>query len=363
MGRHKKEKVEETVEQIEIVAGQIEQGTAQEDTDEILEFTSYGADVFDLIAGGGAPFGKVVNLIGDNSVGKSFIASEIVAAARKKYGKDVDWYYDDAEAGYSFNSRAIWNFDIITEDMEPSETIEEFALHIDKCLDKIKPGKKFIYILDSFDALSSMAELEEFENKMEAVENGKAVAGSYGQGKSKGTNQFFRVLVNKIKNKDCLLVIISQVRENIGASKWEPKYRRNGGKSLDLYACQIFWLAVAEKYTKKDTVIGVGVNIKNSKNKAGKPYREGYIDIIFDFGLDNVSSNIKYLYDLKTDGGKDTKGKKKEVLEWDGTGYDLPGLIQYIEDNNLERELSRRVYAKWNDFEQSLVSSERKRRY
>lgn len=359
MGRPKKVAAED----LENMASQIEKGQ-EDETEEsgIVEFTTYGADVFDLMAGGGAPFGKVVNIVGDNSVGKSFIASEIVACARKKYGKDLTWYYDDAEAGYSFDSNAIWGFDIITDDMEPSETIEEFALHVDRCLDKIKPGKKFIYIVDSFDALSSVTEQGEFEDKMNAVEKGKDIAGSMGMTKAKGTNQFFRILVNKIKEKDCLLVIISQVRENIGAKVWEPKYRRNGGKSLDLYACQIFWLAVAEKYKKKDIIYGVGVHAKNTKNKVGKPYRECYFDIIFDFGLDNVASNVKYLYDLKTDGGKDTKSAKT-VLKWDEKDFDLPALIRHIETENLERELTRRVYTKWDGVEKSIASTDRKRRH
>jgi len=357
-------KVEVSQEGIDVskLAEDIENGFPEDEVDEVVEFTSYGTDVFDLIAGGGAPFGKMVNIIGDNSVGKSFIASEIVAQARKKYEKDLVWYYDDAEAGYSFSSQKIWGFDLITEEMEPSETIEDFALNVEKFLAKLKPKQKGIYIVDSFDALSSAQEHEEYEDKMKAVEKGTKIAGTYAQGKAKGTNQFFRIMVNKLKQKNCLLVIISQVRENIGAGLYAPKYRRNGGKSLDLYACQIFWLAVADKYTKKDAVYGVCVNIKNTKNKVGKPYREGFIDIIFEFGLDNVASSLKYLYELKTDRGKDSK-KAAKLLNWDEKEFDLEELIRHIEGNNLERELSRRVYKKWKDFEDSLEFSDRKRRH
>lgn len=360
-GRPKKEEIDTGTDIGEIV-DQIVDGFPEEEEDKVLEFTSYGTDVFDLIAGGGAPFGKMINLVGDNSVGKSFISSEIVAQARLKYKDKLVWYYDDAEAGYSFDSKKIWGFEVVEESMTPSETIEEFALNVDKFLNKLKPGQKGIYIVDSFDALSSMQEHEEFEDKMNAIEKGEEIKGTYAQGKAKGTNQFFRIMVNKLKKHDCLLVIVSQVRENIGAGLYAPKYRRNGGKSLDLYACQIFWLAVAEKYVKKDTVYGVCVNVKNTKNKAGKPYREGYIDIIFDFGLDNVVSNIKYLYDLKTGTGKDSK-KSAKALEWDGEVSDIDSLVDHIESNNLERELTRRVYKKWQEFEKSLESSGRKRRH
>jgi RecA/RadA recombinase len=327
-----------------------------------IEFTSYGSDVFDLIAGGGSPFGKVINIIGDNSVGKSLVASEIIAHARKKYGKDLLWYYDDAEAGYSFDSKAIWGFEMITDAMVPSDTIEDFALHVDRTLSKMKKGQKLIYIVDSFDGLTSVGEQEEFEEKMTAIEKDKDVKGTYGQAKAKGTNQFFRIMANKIKDKDCLLIIISQVRENIGAGPYAPKLRRNGGKSLDLYACQIFWLAVAEKYLRKGTVIGVGIQIKNTKNKVGKPYREGYMDLVFDYGIDNISSNLKYFYELKTDKGKDKEKIGTIELDWDGEKFSFNKLISHIEEKGLESKLTEKVYKKWNDFENS-ISTERKRRF
>ena len=328
---------------------------------DVVEFSSYGSDVFDCVAGGGAPWRRIINLIGDNSVGKSLIASEIVSGARKKYGKDMVWIYDDCESGYSFDSKAIWGFDMIPEGTPRSETIEQFSLNMDRALKKLKDGQKLLYIVDSFDGLSSETEFEEFEAKMKAIEKGNKPDGTYGMAKGKGTNQFFRVMTNKIENKDCMLVIVSQVRENIGAGPYQPKFRRNGGKSLDLYACQIFWLAVAEKYKKKDTVIGVGIQVKNTKNKVGKPYREGHFDILFDYGIDNVASNIKYLYSLKTDGGKDTSKKSASELDWDGVLYDMNSLIDHIEKNSLERTLTRRVRNKWKEFEDSIKTDRKKR--
>jgi len=291
------------------------------------------------------------------------VASEIIAHARKKYGKDLIWYYDDTEAGYSFDSMKLYGFEMITEDMVRSETIEEFSLHMDRTLSKMKSNQKLIYIVDSFDGLSSEQELEEFEAKLVAVEKDKKIAGSMGMSKGKGTNQFFRVMKNKIKDKNCLLVIVSQVRENIGAGMFEPKLRRNGGKSLDLYACQIYWLAVVEKYKMKDTVIGVCAKIKNTKNKVGKAYREGYMDLLFEYGIDNISSNLKYLYDLKTDGGKDSGKTAMKELEWDGAKFTFDKLIDHIEKNELERSLTRKVKQKWAEFEASISSDFRKRRF
>jgi recombination protein RecA len=351
----KKEEVEEAVSQIENMKSEV--------GDPVLEFVSYGTDIFNLIAGGGAPFKRVINIVGDSSTGKSFLASELIAKARQEYGDSLEWIYDDSESGYSFNSKQIWGFDMITPQMPRSTTIEEFALNVDRAVEKLKSGKKLIYIVDSFDSLSSAAEIDEFEEKLEAVEKGKEIKGSYGQGKAKTTNQFFRTTINKINDKDVLLVIISQIRENLNAGMFGQKYYRAGGKSLEFYSAQVFWLAIAEKFERKGVPIGVCIQIKNTKNKTAKPYRHGFIEIIYDYGADNTASNIKYLYGLKTELGKDVGKLSKTTLNWDGSDFSYPELVEYIESENLEEELTRRVYKKWHDFEKEIATNGRKRRY
>lgn len=361
-GRPKKEEIDTGTDIGEIV-DQIVDGFPEEEEDKVLEFTSYGADIFDLIAGGGAPFKRVVNLVGDSSTGKSFLASELIARARKNYGKNFEWVYDDSESGYSFDSNSIWGFEMITPDMPRSTTIEEFALNVDRAVDKLKPGKKLIYIVDSFDSLSSAAEIEEFEKKLDAVEKNKEIKGTYGQGKAKTTNQFFRTTINKINDKDVLLVIISQIRENLNAGMFGAKYYRAGGRSLEFYSSQVFWLAIAEKFDKKGIHTGICIQIKNTKNKTAKPYRQGFIEVIFDYGIDNTASNIKYLYGLKTELGKDSSKLSKSELKWDEKEMSYSELLKYIEDNNLEEELTRRVKRKWYDFEREIATTDRKKRY
>lgn len=357
---------------VEDIAAQVEENYEKEnDIEKVVEFTSTGSDIYDLIGGGGNPWGKMVNVIGDNSTGKTLFACELIAQAHKKYGKDLEFVYDNAESGFSFDSKTIWGLDI--EGDQHSETLEEFALTIERKIDGLKKGKKLIYVVDSLDALSSIDERKDYDKKMIAVEKGNKVDGTYGTSKAKGLHQFFRIMVNKIGQKDVLLVIISQVKENISSAMFAPKYIRTGGKSLDFYAAQIFWYAVTEKYGDKGRPTGVGIKVTNTKNKVGLPYRYGYVDILFDYGVDNLTSNLKFLYDLKTAEGKDKgsiTGKneegKKEVkmaeLDWDGAVYSYKELIKHIEENNLERELTKRVRKKWRNIEDSL-KTDRKRKY
>lgn len=376
-GRPRKECVleegKEAENEITGIAEQIEEGFPEEEEERDLEFFSTGSTIFDLILGKGICFKKMLNIVGPSSSGKSFIISEIIASARKIYGDKLKFVYLDCEAGYSFSSKSIWGFDIVDGNNPKIDTVEEFAIEIDKALDKIKPDEKLIYVIDSYDALTSETETEEYDKKLDSIAKGKKADGSFGMAKAKFINSFFRMQIRKIKEKNCLFIVASQTRDNINGGMFAPAKKRNGGDSLQFYSAAVIWLRVAEKYGKDGHQTGISVHIKNDKNKLGKPFREGYIDIIFDYGLDNVASNIKFLYDLYTaEGktkkqvfGKDDAGKKSEPmkLKWDGEEFLYKDLIRHIESNSLERTLERRVKQKWSELDSNDEYSDRKRRY
>jgi len=359
------------------IAGQIEKGIKEIEDNRSLEFFSTGSDIFDLICGKGVCFGKMINIIGGSSSGKSFICSEIIARARKIYGNKIKWNYKDCEAGYSFDSQALWGLDIVDENSAEVDTVEDFAIDIRNELGKLKSDEKLVYVLDSYDALSSFEASKNYNKKLTAIEKGNKVDGDYGMTKAKFINEFFRETIREIKEKNCLWIILSQTRDNIGAGTFAPAKKRNGGDSLQFYSAIVLWLRVAEKYGKQGRQTGISVHIKNDKNKLANPFREGYIDIIFDYGIDNIGSNIKFLYDLYTPEGyvKDSvegKAKKKKdgteetkvaMLDWDGQEYTYKELIKYVEANNLERVLTGRVKQKWAELERNLDFEGRKKRY
>lgn len=345
MGRRKKTEVEQVVSQVEEKVA-----TPRTKTVPRFELISSGSDVFDLVLGGGFPFGKIVNIIGDKSTGKTLLASEVIAQARKKYENTISWNYDDAESGYSFNTQLLYGFEIFHETQESSFTLEEFEMAVDSHLEKMKKEQYFIYILDSLDALTTEEEVERYAKRKKAHAEGKEIAGSYSLEKQKKLSEFFRLLRKKIDEKKCLLIIISQVRANIGVM-FGAKYVRTGGKALDFYASQIIWLAETEKHERKGRAVGVTIKAKVTKNKIALPFRECFINLLFDYGVDNVSTNIDFLYDLKTDGGK---SKGNERLNWDGALYTPKALIIHLEKNNLEGELTRRVQEKWQGIEEEI---------
>ena len=166
--------------------------------------------------------------------------SEIIASARRQYGEKLKWVYLDCEAGYSFDSKAIWGFQVVDENNPKVDTVEEFAIEIEKTLDSLKKGEKLIYVIDSYDAITSEDEETEYNKKLDAIEKGKKAEGSYGMAKAKFINSFFRMMIRKIKEKDCLFIVISQTRDNIGGGQFAPKKKRHGGDAIEFYSAQVF---------------------------------------------------------------------------------------------------------------------------
>lgn len=329
-------------------------------TNSNIEFLPCGSTILSLIGSGGFPVGKMINIVGDKSTGKTLLTLEALFAMKQKYEDKLKIYYDDCESGYSFDTEKIYGKKLFDENIEPSKTIEEMEFNLNLQLNSINNDEYLVYVVDSFDALSSDAEIKRAEKRRKGIEDGKTVdSGTYGMEKQKFCSELFRVLISKIKNKNCLLIIISQVRQNIGIMFGE-RYTRSGGKALDFYASQIYWLAECEKYKKKDIPTGVCIKVKNKKNKVGLPYRQGFIDILFDYGIDNITSNINFLYDLKTPTGKSQKAK---TVKWNDLEPMRPiKLITYIEENNLEDELEQKVKSKWYQIEQD-IKTKRKQKY
>ena len=387
---------------------------------------STGCDLLDMVTGGdkgvyGFPVGRFTNIVGDRSSGKSFIATEIIAASYHKYPKDkFRWVYDDCERGYSFDTQSMYGFDIMPQDPEEviaSTTVEEAFCHISDFADSLEEDQFGIYVLDSLDGLTSEEQNAQADDRLKAFHSGKEYdKGSYGMGKPKYlSREFFPQLCSKIQDKNILVIIISQVRENIDMFSFE-KFTRSGGKALDFYAHMVVWLATTKKIVKKDRPVGVVVKAKVTKGKVPRPFRECFFTLLYDYGLDNIGTSIDYLYDLRTPQGElsskakairwgdgqekitvatlkkwlneedlmdkyinskysggsvtvddvtDWATSKKEYLEKFqerfGMTMSRDELIQFIEDNGLQEELRQKVEEKWENLEADIKSNRRKK--
>ena len=298
-----------------------------------------GCDLLDLVVGGGMgcgfPSGKVVNLVGDKSSGKTFLACELIAAAFQKYGDELKWNYDDAESGFTFDTKRMYGIEIMPQDPEKrvkSRTVEEMFCNYRLFLQSLGEDEVGIYVVDSLDGLTSEENEKRGEARLKAFQEGKEFKqGSYQMGAAKFLSQeFFKGITEETEKKKCLLVIISQVRENIEPFGFE-KYVRSGGKALDFYAHTVLWLAYMKKITRKDRTVGVVVKAKTTKSKTPRPFRECIFTLLFDYGLDNIGTSIDFLFDFRTETGM---VKSNASAVWQGVDETLANLTEFIEQQN-----------------------------
>lgn len=384
-----------------------------------------GCSMLDLVLGGkkgvfGVPAGKFINIVGDKSAGKTFLSNEFIAWAHYNFGDKFRWVYDDCESGYSFDTESMYGFEIMPlskDERVHSETVEDAFCNITLFCRNLKKSEFGIYVIDSLDGLTSYEQDERAEERIKKFEEGKKLEkGTMGMGKQKYLSQeFFAQLCSTIEKKNVLVIIISQIRENIDPYSFE-KYSRSGGKGMDFYAHSVLWLAGAKKILAKDVPVGNVVKAKTTKSKTPRPFRECFFNFLYDYGLDDIGTSIDYLFDLRTEKGE-LKSKSK-ALKWEGDDpslddfknflekndlsekyedskyfdgkYEKEGifdfiqskkeyrekfkegfgetmtrdeLIHYVEENELEKELRERVIEKWESFEESIKSNRKKKYY
>lgn len=341
----------------------------QKTTRKDIQFYPSGISLLDLCLGGGFGKGCVSNICGWESTGKTMIACETLGFNHNN-SKTFKHKFDNAESGFTLNTKELFNFNI--DFILPRSTkVEHFMYNFENTLRRLKINQDFIYVLDSLDGLSDDREQKKHKKDMEKIKKSleedkdSEIKNDY-SGKAKGMSQFLRQNNEKIDEAKMHLLITSQLRDKPGVL-YGKKEDRSGGKALNFYAAQIIWLKVIERLTKKVTVSGkkyereVGTLIRAdvTKNKLGKPFRSCYLFVDFDYGIDNVKSNIHFLYDLITPKGEI---RKSDNLEWNEKKYSVNQLIEYIENNNLESELEKRVISLWNEIEDKLLTK-RKRKY
>ena len=334
-----------------------EQATRQESV-----WISTGCDVFDMVTGGGigygVPSGKIINIVGDKSSGKSFICTEIIASSYHKYGKNLKWVYDDCESGFTFDTQKLYGFEIMPiddKDRFKSGTVQELYGNVRKFSDSLKQDEFGIYVVDSLDGLSS-DELDDMSDKRyNAFKAGKEFnKGSYKMESAKFLSQeFFKTLSSVIHDKNILVIFVSQIRYNIDPLSFE-KYSRSGGKALDFYCYAVVWLNTMAKIEKKERAIGVVVRARTTKLKAPRPFRECTFSILFEYGIDNIGSSLDYLYDLRGKRGELIGASK--AIQWNEGEEEVSRdeLIDRIESEGLQNELRKRVIKKWEDIEDSI---------
>jgi RecA/RadA recombinase len=329
---------------------------------------------------GGAVAGRYISLIGDSSSGKSILVLSMLAEmSRIPTFDNYRFIYDDAEEANSFNMEELFGHKLVSR-LEPpkwsetiddvtgtkikvpinSDTIQDFQLHIFDAIDH--PSKKpFIYILDSFDSITSKDEIDTVYSNMEARRKGNKETGSWGIDKPKLIGQILRMINGKLKSTNSFLVIISQTRDDINPMTRSTK-TRSGGRALKFYASHEIWLATKGKLKKTalghDRIIGVDVVAKITKNKLTGKVREVEFPIMYSYGVDDISACFDFI--MSTEHWKKVKNTVTahdllvpvKEIPIEGTREKI---IAQIEQYGLEQQLFQIANKRWDAIEEAVT--------
>jgi len=340
--------------------------TPVEDERNVSQFLHTGCHLLNLALSGrardgGWPCQRIVNVIGTTTTGKSLVCWESVAQLYHywyKEGKKVTVKYNDTEQ--AFDPILAYQASAVPADWVEwgeAETVQDFFTELYKDMREYDNHDLYLHIVDSLDGLTELAEQERFEDRVE----GKAPKGSYGAEKAKELKAGFRTVYHKVRHKNVLLIIISQVIDLIGARAYVRVKTRAGGNALDHYASVIVWLKETDKITKtvnrKEIPIGKRVEVKITKNRI---YREGLtvpIVVLDRWGIDDIQTSIEWLaeygYIHKEGQSYHIWGKKKTLPKWIKT---LEG------DKGKYEELIDLLQEAWDDFEKK-IRMERRPKY
>lgn len=303
-------------------------------------FVTSGSFLLDLALGGGWAIGRVINVVGDKSSGKTLLAIE--AAANFNMIAPLDRLrYVEAEAAFSEAYAQSIGFPIGLDLTGGVHTVQEFQSDLTQWIARKGADKgPGLYTLDSYDALSDDAEMARDLD-----------AASYGAEKAKASSKMFRMINADVERSNTTLFIISQIRDKIGVTFGEKK-TRSGGKALDFFASQILWLSEIGKIKATaagvERYVGLNVRAQVKKNKVGTPFRECELIVRFGYGIDDELSMIEWLKDVNSLSPKEATALRDDLARL-RKARDIEGV------HTLNQDLRVETNSKWTAIEDALA--------
>jgi recombination protein RecA len=293
--------------------------------DKEMEVVSTGSIGLDIALGvGGVPRGRIIEIYGPESSGKTTIATHIIAEAQKKGGMCA---IIDAE--HAFDSNYAQKLGVDVDNLLISQPdYGEQALEIADRL--ILSGALDVVVVDSVAALVPKGELE--------GEMGDSKMGLH----ARLMSQALRKLTATINKTNTVCIFINQLREKIGVMFGNPE-TTTGGNALKFYASVRLDIRRMAQIKDGDEAIGNRVKVKVVKNKVAPPFRTSEFDIIFGEGI----SKIGEIIDMGVELGIVNKSGSWFSYESTKLGQGRDAVKQLLRDNpELANEIEGKIRAK-----------------
>lgn len=259
-----------------------------------VEAVSTGSLGLDMALGiNGLPRGRIIEIFGPESSGKTTLALHCIAEAQKLDGEvafiDVEHALDPvyaANLGVDIDSLLVSQPDTGEDALEIAETL-------------VRSGAIDVIVVDSVAALVPKAEVEKAM--------GEAVVG----GQARLMSSALRKLAGVVSKSNCIAIFINQLREKVGVMYGNPEVTP-GGKALKFYSSVRIDVRRIETLKNGTESIGARTKAKVVKNKVAPPFKEAVFDIIYGEGINRIGELVDY-------------GAKLDIIQKSGAWFSYKG--------------------------------------
>lgn len=287
-----------------------------------IDVISTGSIGLDIAVGiGGLPKGRIIEVYGPESSGKTTVALHTVAEAQKQGG--IAAFIDAEHALDPVYAKAL-GVDIDNLIISQPDTGEQ-ALEIAEAL--IRSGAIDIIVVDSVAALVPRAEIE--------GDMGDSHVGL----QARLMSQALRKLTGSIKKSNCVAIFINQLREKVGVMFGNPE-TTTGGRALKFYSSVRLDVRKIDTIKQGDKVLGSRTRVKVVKNKVAPPFKQAEFDIMYGEGISKVGDLLDIASDI------DIVKKSGAWYSYNDTklGQGRENVKKFLQDNpDLIKEIDEKV--------------------